>query len=275
MPVSRIVAFGAGLFCGSYCLVAAFRNGQSLGNGSMIDSTAFGIAFAAVVVGHWPLLGLADRERGLLKRYALRLLWALCVVFVLVNDIGYFASHRTETIESRGQAINEYGMARSEVERINGRLSAMKDNRRWDSTDGCTNATVPKSKAFCEDWRAARVALKEARATVREGKPATRDPQSVIFAWLSGMDQSWVSHVLPIFWSMVLTLATPLLFYAAQNSETPKQSQPEQKSQKTATKPKPKARQQRKSSPASKAGGIIKTVDGRGSWRKLRQAAND
>ena len=209
---SRLAIGMCGTVVGAYCAYTAFRNGQLLASG--LDGIAFGSAFAAVVVGSWFLLPLAAQSPN--GRAALmRLGWALCLAFVLINAIGFTATHRTEVVGSKAGAITAYDTALAGLSQARERITAMKANARWTSTSGCTDATVAKSIAFCDAYTAEKATADSYQALVSAGKPATADAQADTIAWVMQADSLTVARAMPIFMAVVLDIAASLFIWAA------------------------------------------------------------
>ena len=246
---SRLAIGMCGSVVGAYCAFTAFRNGQSLATG--LDGIAFGSAFAAVVIGSWFLLPLAAASPRA-RRPLMRLGWALCVAFVLINAIGFTATHRTEKVGDKASAITAYDVALTALQAAQERLTAMKDNRRWQSTSGCTDATIPQSIEFCEDVRQVQSDITRNQAVVSSGRPATADAQADTIAWATRIDAHVVSRAMPIFMAVVLDIAASMFIWAALTTygQTVKAAPVIRKSRKTAAKPK-SAKVQRKSAPAT------------------------
>lgn len=268
MYVSRFVTLVAGLACGAYAVAAAFRNGFAQAS-TDVDGYIIGIAFAAVVVGSWPLLGLADNAKAhgqTSKAWGLRLGWAICLVFIVVNAVGYINKHRTENVGSRVETAAAYDRASAQLAAAMSSLEDMKKNRRWDSTSACTDATVPQSIAFCEEVEKKRIEIKQARTTLAKGKPAVADPHASQIAWILQADIAIVTKALPTFLGVVLEIMASLLFYASAGTAHNKVKRPvidvgtiteivdaeEPKQTKALDKPKAKKKQKRtqKSEPA-------------------------
>jgi hypothetical protein len=168
----------------------------------------FGAAFAAVVIGSWFILPLS---RNLLARAG----WLLCTGFVLANAIGYTASHRTTTVGEKQNTIAAYTTAQQGLEQATERLTAMKGNRRWESTKGCTDVTVEQSVTFCDQLSATQAKADKLQAIVLAGKPATSDAQADTIGWVIQADTATVSKALPIFMAIVLDIAATLFMYLA------------------------------------------------------------
>jgi hypothetical protein len=212
LTLSRLAIGICGAVVGSYCAFTAFRNGQTLASG--VDGIAFGSAFAAVVIGSWFLLPLASQSpKG--RAVLMRIGWALCLAFVLVNAIGFTATHRTTQVGDRNNAITSYDTALAGLAQAQERLSAMKHNARWQSTSGCTDVTVPQSVAFCDDLRATQAKADQFSATVSAGKPATADAQADTIAWMLRADAGVVSKAMPVFMAVVLDVAASLFIWVA------------------------------------------------------------
>jgi hypothetical protein len=212
MPLSRLAIGICGVVVGAYCAYTAFRNGQNLADG--VDGIAFGAAFAAVVVGSWFLLPLASQETGV-KAKLTRAGWLLCVVFVLINAIGFTATHRTDKVGGNSVAITGYDQALAALNIARDELATMKANPRWASTSGCTNATAEKSLGFCQQVTAKQAEVTAAQATISKGRPGAVDAQADTIAWVIRQDASVVSRALPILFAVVLDIAASLANDAA------------------------------------------------------------
>jgi hypothetical protein len=197
---------------GAYCAYTAFRNGQMLATG--LDGVAFGSAFAATVVGSWFILPLAAHSPA--GRAALmRLGWALCLAFVLINAIGFTASHRTMQVGEKANSIVSYDTALKSLQEAQDRLTAMKANPRWVRTSGCTDATAEQSIEFCRQVQQAQSIATGNQAVVASGRPATADAQADTIAWATRIDTAVVSRALPIFMAVVLDIAASLFIWVA------------------------------------------------------------
>ena len=212
LTLSRLAIGSCGAVVGAYCAFTAFRNGQTLAGG--IDGIAFGSAFAAVVVGSWFLLPLAAQSPA--KRAVLmRLGWALCLLFVLINAIGFTANHRTAVVGDKANTIVAYDVALTGLKTAQDALSAMKENRRWQSTSGCTDATAEKSIEFCRQVQQAQADIAKYQPVVSSGKPATADAQADTIAWVIRAETGVVSKAMPIFMAIVLDIAASLFIWGA------------------------------------------------------------
>jgi hypothetical protein len=212
LTLPRLAIGICGAVVGAYCAISAFRNGQALASG--VDGLAFGSAFAAVVIGSWFLLPLAAQSPA--RRAALmRLGWLMCLVFILIQAIGFTANHRTTVVGGKANTITAYDTALASLTQAQERLSAMKRNARWQSTSGCTDVTVPQSVAFCDDHRATQAKADQFSATVSAGKPATADAQADTIAWVLRADAGVVSKAMPVFMAVVLDVAASLFIWVA------------------------------------------------------------
>ncbi|MFW5916731.1 MAG: hypothetical protein ACOCTM_04580, partial [Bacteroidota bacterium] len=159
----------------------------------------------------------AKREgnKGLSRR--LQAGWCLCTLFILVNAIGYTAYHRTENVGERLGTIEGYEQAKSLLPVYVETLEKMKANERWDSTQGCTNATVPKSVEYCNEFETQRQKVAEVREILKKKRPNSGDPQAETLAFAFGyhIRSEVIAKSMPIFTAVVLDLATVLFFYAA------------------------------------------------------------
>jgi len=209
---SRLAIGMCGSAVGAYCAYSAFRNGQTMAPG--IDGMAFGGAFAAVVIGSWFLLPLAD-QFSWLRATAIRAGWLLCLAFVLVNAIGFTARHRTETVGGRANDIASYDAAIAALPSAAAEVAAMKLNPRWAATAGCTNATAEESKKACTAIEAKQVEVAGLQARVNQGRAGSADAQAETIAWVMRIDGATVGRALPIFMAVVLDIAASLFMFAA------------------------------------------------------------
>jgi hypothetical protein len=241
--MARLAIGICGCTVGAYCALSAFRNGQNLAPG--IDGIMFGAAFAAVVIGSWFILPLS---RSPLARAG----WLLCTGFVLANAIGFTATHRTGTVGEKQNSIVTYNTALTGLEQATERLATIKGNARWESTKGCTDATVTQSIAFCEQFSSTQAKADKFQAIVTAGKPATADAQADTIGWVIQADTATVSKALPIFMAVVLDIAATLFMFLALSSNVRTAAHPKMSAETNIAKPKAKATN-RKSRKVAKA----------------------
>lgn len=212
MLLSRLAIGMCGMVVGAYCSYTAFRNGQMLAPG--LDGIAFGSAFSSVVVGSWFLLPLAAQSPSS-RAIIMRAGWALCLAFVLINAIGFTATHRTHTVGDKANAITIYDMSLTSLKNAQERLTALKANARWAKTSGCSDATAERSIEFCRQVQQAQADVASNQAVVTAGKPATADAQADTIAWATQIDTAVVSRGLPIFMAVVLDVAASMFIWVA------------------------------------------------------------
>jgi hypothetical protein len=275
---SRLAIGMCGIAVGAYCAYSSFRNGQAMAPG--LDGIAFGSAFAAIVIGSWFLLPLAEEYRGA-RSVAMRAGWALCLAFVLINAIGFTATHRTEGVGSRTSAIQTYDAAMLALPSAMADLAAMKANARWQATAGCSDATAEKSKEFCSSVQAKQAELAGLRSRINDGRPGAADAQAETIAWVMRLDAVTVGRALPIFMAVVLDIAASLFMFAALapvNARpqtvidvTPVTIDPDPAPKKA----KPKATRKKKLKQITYQPAISAKVDGRTIAGRRRRVAND
>jgi hypothetical protein len=115
---------------------------------------------------------------------------------------------------------------------VESNIDQMKQHRRWDSTVGCTNATVPQSIAYCEEFHGLEAELAAAKkaakldervlavraelSDLRGAGPAIQaDPQAAILSNISGMGTDHVQLALIILVSVLVEAGSALGFYVA------------------------------------------------------------
>jgi len=103
------------------------------------------------------------------------LVWMVFSVFSLLSAIGFAAGNRETIRDTRTANAQRYETLRSDLkaaqderDRLPGHRAAEivaeaiqshKQHRRWTSTEGCKDATVPDSRAYCRDYFALRAEL--------------------------------------------------------------------------------------------------------------------
>src|SRR5690606_6427958 len=173
------------------------------------------------------------------------LLFALCLAYSLSNSLGFGALNRADTTGERVIQAQKHDDLRSELERLRETLSrlpahrpsgtvaveieAQKQNVRWTTTKGCTDATITESRSFCENFfklkaehAAALQAEKiDARMTELRTKlgqlgavaASKADPQSQVLAELSGRSVDEVQTALTVLIALLVELGASLGFY--------------------------------------------------------------
>jgi len=227
-----------------------WRFGYSLGK-TEFDATIYGTASAAadVLKALIPFLILiAVRARNWSQALGGILLLAICSSYSLTSSLGFAALNRTDTVSERAANAANYedlraqvGYLRKQMDQlpehrppgvVSSNIDRMKQHRRWDSTRGCTNATVPKSIAYCREFHALEAELAaakkaetlDARITdvrtrlddVRRAGPSTQaDPQAAILSNISGLATDKVQLALVILVSVLVEAGSALGFYVA------------------------------------------------------------
>ncbi len=208
--LSLLIAAG-GCIAGAYSAFAAYSNGETLTGGAA--GAMFGLAFAAVVIISWIMLPWADQraeEGSYREAWLWRSSWLLALGFVLANSIAYCAHYRTEMTEAKGLLIDAYGRAQRAEAEASAEIKGLYLNFRWEATNGCSNATAPKSKRFCERMQEAESRAGAARAALAQGRPGAKDAGAETLAWVLGVDEAKVRRSLPIFWAVILELIASL-----------------------------------------------------------------
>jgi len=243
-----------GVFAAATLLVVSaamnWRFGFSLGK-TDFDAHIYGAASAAsdILKALIPFLILvAMRRRQWSQALGGILLLAITASYSLTSSLGFAALNRTDTVNERAVTAAAYKDLRSELQYLREQMAAlpqhrpagvvesnidrMKQHRRWDSTVGCTNATVPKSIAYCEEFHGLEAELAAAQKgaklderimsvrgqldDVRRAGPATQaDPQAAILSNISGLGTDRVQLALIILVSVLVEAGSALGFYVA------------------------------------------------------------
>lgn len=176
--------------------------------------------------------------------------WALFTCYSLVSAFGFASLNRAETTGEQTAIVATYEAAVAEQERVRGALEtigaqrpagavegdilAAEQHPRWTSTSGCTDATVPESRAFCTGYaelqaelatarRAAglEVELVAANAEVRRltaaGGVRQVDPQSEALALLTGYEVAEIRNYIGSLFTLLIEFGSGLgLFLSLQ-----------------------------------------------------------
>lgn len=250
----RYVLGVAGIFAAATLLLVSaamnWRFGYSLGK-SEFDSQIYGAASAAAdcLKALLPFLILAAmRNRNWSQAVGGLVLLTICASYSLTSSLGFAALNRADTMGARAVRAQTYQDLTAELERIRKEMSwlpkhrpagvveseiaSMKQNRRWRSTAGCTNATVKPSIEYCKAFHALQAELAAAMKSaaldkrladvraqlhqVRTAIPADQpDPQAAVLASLSGLATGKVQLALVILVSLLVEAGSALGLYVA------------------------------------------------------------
>jgi len=227
-----------------------WRFGYSLGK-TEFDATIYGTASAAadVLKALIPfLILLAVRARNWSQALGGILLLAICASYSLTSSLGFAALNRTDTVNERAVSAAAYKDLRAEMDYLRGQMKQlpehraagvvashidrMKQHRRWDSTRGCTNATVAPSIEYCREFHTLEAELAAANKAeqldqrmvavraklddVRRAGPSTQaDPQAAILSNISGLATDKIQLGLTILVSLLVEAGSALGFFVA------------------------------------------------------------
>jgi len=175
-------------------------------------------------------------------------LWVICILYALTSAIGFASTNRNDTTGTRALQAAQYQDLRTQLDRIKdeqkwldkhrsigmveAELKAAQQHYRWTSTKGCTNATVPLSRDFCESYHKLEAELAAAEkdeklqveaASIRNklgnldghaaGKAA--DPQATMIASLFSLDIKRVEVGLTILITLLVELGSSMGLFVA------------------------------------------------------------
>jgi hypothetical protein len=163
------------LAAGVLLAVSAAMNWQfgfSLGR-TAVDGQIYGAASAAAdcMKALVPFFFFAAvRNRMWSQAAASAVVWVVVVAYSLTSALGHAALNRMDTAGKRAVTAETYKDARADLTRAQEQLSwipqhrpaqavaaemdAMKNDRTWTATNSCTDATIAKSRAFCQQYHA-------------------------------------------------------------------------------------------------------------------------
>jgi hypothetical protein len=182
---------------GGICTTAMnWRFSYQLGT-TMWDSYTWATFSVALDVSKWlmlPFAALAWREHKLRSVAALAI-WLVATIYSFTAAIGFAALNRETSVSER--------QAQADLQTT---LELMKQSPRWQSSAACADATTPQSKEFCARYAAAEVKLKQ---WVQEA-----DPQSSLFARMTGLPPDKVRVVLSVFLAIACEVISALGLFA-------------------------------------------------------------
>jgi hypothetical protein len=250
--VFGVVGVAAALILLGVSAAMNWQFGYSLGK-TPFDSQVFGAASIAAdcMKALMPFfIFSAWRNRNYPQAAGASALWAVCIVYAMTSALGFAATNRSDTTSTRAVQAEKYEDLRTELIRITqqqaelpkhrplgaiqSEIDALKQNFRWTSSQGCTNATIDESRELCkqiytlsaEQDNAKKDEVFQTRADELRSKVAgmqsngrgpvkVADPQAKIISDLSGIDISKIEMVMTILVTMLVELGSSLGLYVA------------------------------------------------------------
>jgi len=194
--MTRSLAILAILVAGVCTTAMNWRFSYQLGT-STWDSYTWAIFSVALDVTKWlmlPFAALAWRARKL-RAAAAFAIWLVATIYSFTAAIGFAALNRETSVAER--------QAQTDLQKT---LQLMRQSPRWQSSAGCADATAPLSKEFCMRYAATEARLKDA--------PQEADPQSALFARVTGLAPETVRLLLAFFLAVACEVISALGFFA-------------------------------------------------------------
>ena len=227
-----------------------YRFGLSLGK-TEFDGQIYGVASAAAdcMKALVPFfLFAAIKNRAWSQAAASMLVWTVVMAYSLTSAFGHAALNRFDVAGQRTHDSNVYKEAQADLASAREQLSwlpqhrpimavkaeieGLKGSRRWRTTKACTDATIRKSIAFCDSYRASVAELasaeKAAALDARIVKAQTTlasfdggtvntqaDPQAAVLAKLTGVDLENIQLAMTVFIALLLEIGSAFGMYIA------------------------------------------------------------
>ena len=227
-----------------------WRFGYTLGK-SDFESQLYGAASAAADCFKALLpffIFAALRNRSYSQALGGALLFFVCFSYSLTSSLGFAALNRADTTGTRALKAETHQDLRVELDRlleaqktlpvhrpvgtVAGEIDAYKQNPRWLASEGCANATLVQSMAYCEHYfklKAERAVAETAdNTTPRSRRFAAKlggldaesvgkgtDPQSQVLAGLTGRTTAEIQLSLTVLIALLVELGASLGFYTA------------------------------------------------------------
>lgn len=168
--------------------------------------------------------------------------------YSLTSALGHAALNRFDTTGARAVEAQAYKDLRGDLKRaqdqlswipqhrpaatVHGEIEALKSQRAWSATNGCTDATRPQSRTFCQQYHGLTAEMAsgqqaqtlESRIADIQGKlgktdamtaMGEADPQATVLANLSGFNVEQVQMAMTIFIALLLEVGSAFGMYVA------------------------------------------------------------
>jgi hypothetical protein len=227
-----------------------YRFGLSLGK-TELDGQIYGVASAAAdcMKALVPFfLFAAIKNRAWSQAAASMLVWGVVMAYSLTSAFGHAALNRFDVAGQRAHVSNVYQETRSELASareqlgwipqhrpmmaVKAEIEGFKGSKRWRATKACTEATIKKSIAFCDNYRtsvaelasAERAAVLDARIVKAQVKLAgfdggsvnsQADPQAAVLAKLTGVDLESIQLAMTVFIALLLEVGSAFGMFIA------------------------------------------------------------
>lgn len=190
-------AAGLAIIVAGMCTTAMnWRFSYQLGTNAW-DSYTWAIFSVALDITKWVMLPCAALAwtHHKFRAVAAVSIWLVATTYSFSAALGFAALNRDITTSARSQ--------QAEIRKT---LEVMKQSPRWQSTAACADATSPQSKQFCATYRATEVLIKS--------QSQEADPQSALFAKLTGFEVYRVQIALSLFLAVACEVISALGFFA-------------------------------------------------------------
>lgn len=227
-----------------------WRFGISLGR-TEFDGQIYGAASAAAdcLKALIPFFLFAAIRSKMWSQAAAALIVGIVVTaYSLTSSLGHAALNRFDTAGNRAAEAQVYQDHRADLKRaqdqlswipqhrpaatVQGEIEAMKSQRAWTATKGCTDATRPASRTFCQTFHgltaemASGTQAAELESRIREvqGKLAQTDqmtvmteadPQAAVLAKITGLETEQIQMAMTMFIALLLEVGSIFGMYVA------------------------------------------------------------
>jgi hypothetical protein len=190
----------------------------------------------------------AIRNRMWSQAAAAAVVGAVVTAYSLTSALGHAALNRFDTTGHRMVEAQTYQDLRGDLKRaqdqlswipqhrpaatVQGEIEALKSQRLWTTTNGCTDATRPSSRTFCQNYHGLTAEMAsgqqaevlEARIAEIQGKlgktdaktvMGEADPQAAVLSKLSGVSVDQVQMAMTIFIALLLEVGSGFGMYIA------------------------------------------------------------
>jgi hypothetical protein len=135
---------------------------------------------------------------------------------VLANSVGFTATNRTESVESKKAAIEKFQRASGERDRLMSALQVAQKSPRWKLTTGCTsNRSKGASRDFCDRVDEMRNGIQAANVALNAGRPTSADAMADTLSLVTGLAPATISRLMPVWTVVAVEVAASAAFMGA------------------------------------------------------------
>jgi len=196
------------------------RFGYSLGQDQINKNLLAGFSISLDIFKAFSLAAsiglLASRKRAnKVMGSAAMLVWTVGVIWSLVSSFGFYASNAIAT-EARATEINQSReIAKADMVRLSQELAAIRSNKRYAWTAGCTHVVQRQSRELCRQYDKKTKSYRKVAVIFAKTSLITPKPQIVAFRQITGASDKTIKTTLGMMFSVFSEIFTALAMVIA------------------------------------------------------------